>query len=527
MNFQGMEIEMKYDAGPDAKVPRLADLPGVERAGPPRVDSLTAVYFDTPGGALSGRGITLRRRTGGTDEGWHLKLAPEKEEKDSGAPEVRRRRELHAPLGRPDVVPDALLAHLHVHLRGADPAPVVQLETQRSTHPLYGPDGVHLADLADDTVAARLLPAGAGPYQWREWEFELVHGGPELLGPAAELLAGAGASPAPHASKLARALDALTAPAGGGNTVAPRTPGPDDESTPELAAGKEAPAAAVVGLYFRTHLDTLLANDPAVRLEEPEAVHDMRSAVRRLRSALAAYRKLYRKAPLRRLAGELKWLGGMLGNPRDAEVLRERLVRHAAELPAGKDSAAARERLDRHGAEEFDAGYRRLLLALDSGRYFRLLDALEDFRDAPPLRVDGKQGAIKPGRKISARAVAKAAKRLRRAQKKASRTSGEGDYEEALHRVRKDAKRLRHVAESAEPVKPRRARKVAKAAHRQQKILGDFHDAVIARDLVAAMGSDAPYAALHAREIELMAAAEKKYRKARKKSRSLLQRGVT
>lgn len=527
MNFQGMEIETKYDAGPGAQVPALTDLPSVARVAPPRVDSLAAVYFDTPGGALAGRGITLRRRTGGQDEGWHLKLPPEEpEETDQapGAPEARRRRELHAPLGRPDVVPGPLLAHLHVYLRGAEPAPVVQLDTQRTTHALYGADGTHLADLADDSVEARLLPGGAGRHQWREWEFELVHGGPELLGPASELLATAGATPAGHASKLAKALDALAAPAAGKHLASRPAAG---GSTPELAAGSKAPAAAVVGLYFATHLDVLLANDPGVRLEEPEAVHDMRSAARRLRSALAAYRKLYSKAPVRRLAAELKWLGGMLGAPRDAEVLRERLDRHAAELPAGDDAAAARERLDRHGSEEFDAGYRRLLLAMESGRYFRLLDALEDFRDAPPLRTGATGKATRPGRKVAARAVAKASKRLRRAQKTAAGTSGEGDYEESLHRVRKDAKRLRHVAESAEPVRGGRARKVAKAAHRQQKILGDFHDAVIARDLLASLGADGPYAALHAREIELMAAAEKKYRKARKKSRSLLQRGVT
>ena len=106
------------------------------------------------------------------------------------------------------------------------------------------------------------------------------------------------------------------------------------------------------------------------------------------------------------------------------------------------------------------------------------------------------------------------------------------ERETALHQVRKDAKRLRHVAESAAAVSGKRARKVAKAAHRQQKILGDYHDAVIARDLLAGLGSEAPpaaadaFAALLARQHVLMSAAEKKYRKARKKSRDLLRGGV-
>ncbi|MGE9527661.1 hypothetical protein, partial [Escherichia coli] len=70
-------------------------------------------------------------------------------------------------------------------------------------------------------------------------------------------------------------------------------------------------------------------------------------------------------------------------------------------------------------------------------------------------------------------------------------------------------------------------------AQRQQKILGDFHDAVIARDLLITVGSRqeqtaaaAVFAALENRQDELMKDAEAKYRKARRKSRELLRRGV-
>ncbi|ADX74040.1 uncharacterized conserved protein [Pseudarthrobacter phenanthrenivorans Sphe3] len=534
---QALEIEKKYDVDEDAVVPPLDGLPGVARTAAPHTALLEAVYFDTEGLTLASRRITLRRRTGGTDAGWHLKLPPL--EAASG-PEPQQRRELHAPLGQPDVVPDSLLDHLQAYLRGAAVAPVVRLETRRTTHALYGGDGTHLADLADDRVTATRLhraaapgaagsagPAAAEKLHWREWELELVHGEPSLFAPAGELLAQAGARPAGHASKLARALGGAA-----GGITPDSIESPDTgtgESTAALRTGKKAPAAAVVTAYLRAQIEEILAQDPAVREEEPEAVHNMRSATRRIRSVLAAYRKLYAAGPVRRLRDELKWLGQMLGAPRDAEVLLGRLRGQLDDLPQGDGTNAARDRVEHKVGAAYDDGYRLLQAALRSDRYFRLLDDLEDFRDNPPVRPD----AVAPGRRAAAKAVDKAARRLRRSHRAAAHARRGAAHETALHQVRKDAKRLRHVAETAALVHGKRAGKVAKAAHRQQKILGDFHDAVIARDLLATAGGshDAPatvatYAALGNRQDELMRAAEAKYRKARKKSRDLLRRGV-
>lgn len=525
---QGLEIEKKYDVDDDAAVPALDSLPGVARAGAPHTAVLEAVYFDTARHILASRRITLRRRTGGSDAGWHLKLPPL--ESGGTATEPQQRRELHAPLGQPGVVPDSLLVHIQAYLRGAAVAPVVRLETRRTTHALYGGDGVHLADLADDRVTAeRLHPGqgeGAGPggqQQWREWELELVHGGPELFAPAEELLVQAGARPAGHASKLARALGGEA----GGQSV--HDGSTQDGSTPDLAAGRKAPAAAVVTVYVAAQIHEILAQDPGVRLEEPESVHNMRSAVRRIRSALAAYRKLYSARPVRHVRDELKWLGQVLGGPRDAEVLLDRLRGHLGDLPPSQGVAAASDRVERKVGGAFDDGYRQLQEALRSDRYFRLLDDLEAFRDAPPVRSE----AVARGRRESAKAVDKSARRLRRSHKAATRARRGTDHENALHQVRKDAKRLRHVAETAALVRGKRARKVAKAAQRQQKILGDFHDAVIARDLLITVGSRqeqtaaaAVFAELENRQDELMKDAEAKYRKARRKSRELLRRGV-
>lgn len=529
MASQDVEVEKKYAVGTDAEVPDLAAVHGVLRVGEPRVDELEAVYFDTENHALAARGISLRRRTGGHDAGWHLKLPAGAAGEVEGAPdadaesEPRRRRELHAPLGQPAVVPDSLLAHILMYLRGDDPVPVVRLETRRTSYPLYGDAGVHLADLTDDAVTAHTLPnaadtdGGAQVQQWREWELELVHGTPDLFPAAAAILAAAGARPAGHGSKLARAL---------------RGAGPQRPLTgPEPAVpGKKAPVSDLLVSYLAAQIREILAHDPGVRLEQPEAVHDLRSAVRRARSALAAYRRLYHATTVRRLRDELKWLGQVLGSPRDAEVMLDRLRGHAAELPPGPVTKAAADRLDAELGNTLDTAYRKLQKALLSERYFRLLDDLESFRDHPLARRD----ASAPARKASGKLVGKAAKRLQRASRTAKRARRGGEHETALHQVRKDAKRLRHVAESVDPVHGKPARKIAKAAHRQQKILGNFQDSVVARNLLAQLSAapDVPediaavYFTLHTRQVQLAAEAEAKYWKASKKSRTILQRGV-
>ena len=537
MASQEVEVEKKYDVGADAEVPDLKGVPGVARVGEPRVDHLEAVYFDTEDSTLAGRGITLRRRTGGSDAGWHAKL-PSRDGTGSesagseSSSEPQRRRELQAPLGQPGVVPDTLLAYLLVYLRGDDPLPAVRLETQRTTYPLYGEDGVHLADLADDRVSAQILKSSgpldeeADTQQWREWELELVHGSPDLFPAAEDILMAAGASPAGHGSKLAKALQ------GAGGAKVPHAGVPASAVKPPngKAPGKKGPVSDLLIAYLAAQIEEVLANDPGVRLEHPEAVHDLRSATRRARSALGAYRRFYSAVTVRRLRDELKWLGGMLGSPRDAEGMLDRLRGHAAELPPGPASKAAADRLEEELGNTLDTSYRKLQKTLLSERYFRLLDDLEAFRDRPPTRPDGEA----PARKASSMLARKAAKRLQRAARKAKHARHGAEHEEALHQVRKDAKRLRHVGESMVPVHGKRAIKLAKAAHQQQQILGDFHDSVVARDRLAGLAALAglpdevvsAYVTLHTRQIQLAADAEAKYWKARKKSRKTLQRGV-
>jgi CHAD domain-containing protein len=135
---------------------------------------------------------------------------------------------------------------------------------------------------------------------------------------------------------------------------------------------------------------------------------------------------------------------------------------------------------------------------------------------------------------VAGKLVNRTVRRLRRSHN-AAMGSVEGPARDAaLHQVRKDAKRVRHAAESVESVYGKRAAKLAKAAHKQQKILGDHHDSVIARDVLGKLGSatDLPepvalaYNSLLEREERIAAAAESKYRKARRKAGKLLNGGV-
>jgi inorganic triphosphatase YgiF len=194
-----LEIEQKFDVDTDFERPSFGALAGVSEAAP-TVQHLSATYFDTADQRLAASKITLRRRTGGSDEGWHLKL-PE----GSG-----ERREVHAPLGTAErEVPEELAARVAEVTGGQPLAPIATLDTERTAVTLRYDDGRVAAEVADDLVTGRRLADGsaAAALRWREIEVEVPHEDPALQRAAADALLAAGAQPSGHASKLARVLD--------------------------------------------------------------------------------------------------------------------------------------------------------------------------------------------------------------------------------------------------------------------------------------------------------------------------------
>jgi inorganic triphosphatase YgiF len=192
-----LEIEQKFDVDAGFTRPEFGELAGVSAA-EPELYHLSATYFDTAGQRLAGSKITLRRRTGGTDEGWHLKLPA-----SAGA-----RREIHAPLSAGERQVPAELADRVAGVTGGEPlAPVAVLDTERTVVTLRDSAGKTVAEVADDAVTGRRLPERGEPLRWREVEVEVPEAAPDLQRAAAELLFAAGARPAGHGSKLARVLE--------------------------------------------------------------------------------------------------------------------------------------------------------------------------------------------------------------------------------------------------------------------------------------------------------------------------------
>ncbi|WP_328989068.1 CYTH and CHAD domain-containing protein [Kribbella sp. NBC_01245] len=460
-----LEIETKYDVGERIALPALHELPGVVRVAQPEQHDLEAVYFDTEAYDLAAAGITLRRRTGGDDAGWHVKFPVATGE----------RLEVRRPLGRAvRSVPIELVRMVRVHVRDRALAPVVTLRTHRVVHRLVGADDAVLAELSDDQVTAEI--AGAEPDVWREWELELVDGERELLAAAEPVLRKAGAEPAAGPSKLARALG---------------------DRVPVRAAWElpEKPTAVdVFRAYAAEQVAAIHRRDPEVRRDRPEGVHKLRVATRRLRSALATYRPVIDRVEGDRIRAELKWLAGELGGMRDTEVIRDRLAASVAAEPVELVMGRVAGAIDDHLRATYKAAHKVALETLETERYLRLLDDLDALVADPPLTEAAAD--LKPKKtpdlvvsllKHDWKRIRRAVDRMRAAELGANEQSAQSvadAVEVERHEVRKAAKRLRYAGESAAVVLGDKATALAASAEQIQEVLGSYQDTVVARELL-------------------------------------------
>ncbi|HTX96627.1 MAG TPA: CYTH and CHAD domain-containing protein [Mycobacterium sp.] len=452
-----LEVERKFDVGESTVSPSFEGIAAVARVEKSPTQTLDATYFDTPTQDLARNKVTLRRRTGGYDAGWHLKLPAGPDART----EVRLPLDASGPEGQ-DRVPDALVDVVLAIVRDRPLEPVARITTERETQVLYDAQGAPLAEFSNDHVTAWSARAsddsGEQPTQqeWREWELELAESDgdvdSELLSRLSNRLLDAGAAPAGHASKLARVLGTTSRPNG-------------------LRLVEDPLQRAVA-----EQVDALLVWDRAVRADAPDSIHQMRVTTRKLRSLLRDYQESFGLPDEEWVLDELRELAGILGVARDAEVLAERYAQALDRLTPDLVRGPVRDRLVGGAQRRYETGLRRSLIAMRSQRYFRLLDALDVIAARTPGSASGEEqtpvttdAAYKKVRK-----AAKAAKAV--AHVDLEGPAAEQESNEAIHRIRKRAKRLRYTAAATG------ADKVSEQAKVIQSLLGDHQDSVVSRE---------------------------------------------
>ena len=456
------EVEVKLEATSAEDLRQVAQLRslGRFRLRPRRTLRLHSVYLDTRDFALARAGVALRvRRSGRAWEAtakWSGRVVGARHER----PELTVA--LPGPPPMPFTLPDGpLRTQLAAVVLGRRLTPVLISDVRRQIRDLLvGSSSDALAEVALDTVELRApsgTPAGTAYY---EIEIERRGGQRRDLDALSHLLQERFGLIPSRSSKFARGLAELH----GAAILATEVETIQASDTVAVAARK------VVAMQ----LARLRAADPETRVgRDPEAVHDQRVAVRRLRAALRTFAAGIPARLRETLATELRWLGQELGAVRDLDVQIANLTWHAGRLR--RDAPQALEAFRDHLETEHVVRRAALVAALDSPRCARLLAALERFATSPPPR-NARGDAALPVAAVGRKAIKRTLRKLIR------RGSAIGEIPDPadLHALRIRAKRLRYLLEALKPITDAPGRKLTRQLVRLQDVLGRFNDAMVA-----------------------------------------------
>jgi triphosphatase len=459
------EVELKLEIAPEEHA-RFATLDALSGSAPRRT-RLTALYFDTPGHDLEKHEMAMRLRRSGRDWKQCLKAGA------SGAGGLHSREEWE--FDRPDPSIDLSLFA---------PTPLARLPRAKRLHEKLGEvfrveveRTAWTVEIAPGTSVEVALDCGVVTHgdarqEISEVEIESLEGPALAVFDLADRLVDrvalrlSGVTKAERGYRLAR-----------GDKLAP-------VRAVFAALQSDMPAFEAARRSIAAALAQLQANEAgALETNEPEFVHQMRVALRRLRSALRAFRKAIGPELEAGVRDDLRWITQATGSLRDLDVLATETLPPMLKVYAQGDAAAFRRRLGarrRKVREEVRA-------AIRSERYAKLMLALSRWLAQPaPSR--------EPQRK--AREVALQVMRRRHEKLMVAARGVAAMSPDDRHRVRIAVKRMRYVAEGFESLfRKGRMDAYLESLERLQDDLGHANDAAVAARLLEMLAAPAPLAA--------------------------------
>ena len=480
-----VEVELKLAIDP-AAVGALRAHPALRAVvrGRARTASIVSTYFDTPDQRLRRDGVALRLRRDGRRWLMTAKGAP----LPGAASGVVSRPEYEWPLAGPQIDTMRLAttpwrAVFVKALRKGGLAPAFSTDFRRTSLPLAFPDGT-TATIAIDLGRLDAPASHRRAATWAgiaEIEIELREGDPRRLVDLASSLA----------ADLPLAIEPRSK-AERGYALADGTadePSRAGEFVHADGATASSAVAAVVAECVR-HIERNALGFRGAALRDPEWIHQMRIAVRRLRSCITLADGVLASDAIERLRHETRWVLDTLGPARDLDVFAlETLPAVEADLvrTAGDGSAttATLRSLTRRTAARRRTAHADSVDCVTSPRFTRfVLATYGTALPAPAPRDDAAAGAgAEDARRYAARIIDRRARRLA----KAARHLANGGVDER-HAIRIAAKKLRYATEFFAPLFPaRRAKAYRKALAVLQDELGAFNDAAVAPRVAAAL----------------------------------------
>ena len=427
---------------------------------------LKAVYYDTPKRTLHRNGLSFRVRQSGARFTQTMKA-------ESGNDPLHRGEwEASVSSMTPEIalalpfIPEKLRADLERHPLEA----VFTTDIRRHQRVLDLPSGT--VEIAFDKGH---LKSGDQSLPVSEIELELKGGSPSAIYELALRLAEHGpARPSIH-SKSARGFD-----------LAAETP-PAARRPRKLRLDPSASLDEAFATILRACLHHLLQSLPAAEDgRDPEGIHQLRVALRRLRAALDLMRSVVSLSKLDLLRSEAKWLAQNLSPARDWDVFQQETLRVVAQgCPAIAGFDALEEAVEQRRAASYD----KVRLVLADRRASCFLIGLGGWIETRGWRSDVAPEHLgqlaEPAMNFAQRILsAQHAKVLKRGRRFKSRTP------EELHRLRLAAKKLRYVADFLLPLYGQRksAKRFSKGLADLQQELGLYNDMATTALLLADVG---------------------------------------